>query len=61
MAMGKKRFSLEKEIALMFRYSGQATKFEKNPPLVLTFLSKFKKAGRFFSNFCGLLRIYELY
>ena len=43
----------------LIRYSEKATTFEKNLPLYLTLLGNVKKIVRFFSKFCGLLRIYN--
>ena len=49
---------------IKFRYSEKATTFLKNIP-ILFYVTKYvvqKKLGDFFKfNFCGLLRIYELY
>ena len=46
---------------LKFMYSEKATKFCEIFPLLLTVRTVCQKKAEYFANFCGLLRIYELY
>ena len=47
--------------SVKFRYCEKATKFEKISHSFWNYLVTSRQSGRFFSNFCGLLRISELY
>ena len=55
------RFQNFQYYVLMFRHHEKTTKFWKIFHLVWKLLSNVKQSGRFFSNLCGLLRIFELY
>ena len=49
-------------VAFMFKYREKMTKFEKKSYTVFSnYLVTSTQIGRFFSKFCGLLRISELY
>ena len=48
-------------VLLKFRYCEKTTKLEKISHLIFELPSKVKTKWEIFSNFCGLLRISELY
>ena len=48
-------------MSLKLSFSGKATKFEEISLLLLMLLRNVKTKREISSNFCGLLRLYELY